>query len=163
MCADNVQRAAALLQHTSGSDPNMTKYCYSDLTRHSFSSIQFKLQHTVAQKQWRPSSRHSATPTVISCVFPPFGPLRRFVALSDDCAATVFFDFTTNTNTATSGARVTSALLLRRDGRNWPCTRIRCAAHPRTLWLSSARTHTYHVSACVSVSPSRHKLRFKHF
>ena len=50
---------------------------------------------TVAQKQWRPSLRHSATPTVISCVFLPFVPLRRFVALSDDCAAIVCFDFTT--------------------------------------------------------------------
>lgn len=30
----------------------------------------------------------------------------------------------------TSGARVPSALLLRRDGCNWPRARIRCAAHP---------------------------------
>ena len=71
--------------------------------------------------------------------------VKKFVAFSDDQSVAA----STNKTTATSGSRVPSALLLGRDGFNRPRARIRCAAHPRTPRLSSARTYTHHISACV--------------
>lgn len=54
-------------------------------------------------------------------------------------------------NTATPGARVTRALLLRRARCHRPRARVHRTAHPGTAGLSPARAHTGHVSECVSL------------
>ena len=62
----------------------------------------------------------------------------------------MFLTHTYTGHTATPGARVARALLLRRAGFHRPRACVYRAAYPRTARLPTARTHTDHVSECVS-------------